>query len=156
MVARSALISWLTSIFAAACAAGDSSLPVTDEAVASARTFFAALEGGADQIMQANSMFQLATFEAGKFTQKTFIASSKEPLPVYLTAHPMCVHNWQLKKQFKYPHSEFSFDWALLGTLVFCDGRTHYTENTTDAKRRLYRSFSVSNQETLMLGRYRE
>ena len=155
-MARSALISWITSLFATACAAGDSSLPVSDDALASARTFFAALDGGAGQLMQANSMFQLATFEAGKFTQKTFIPNGKEALPDYLAAHPMCVRSWQLTKQFKYGHSEFSFDWAMLGTLAYCDGRARYFEITTDAKRRYFRSFSVSDQATLMLGRYRK
>ncbi|MBK7050353.1 MAG: hypothetical protein KBE07_08715 [Rhodoferax sp.] len=129
---------------------------MTDDALASARTFFAALDGGAGQLMQANSMFQLATFEAGKFTQKTFIPNGKEALPDYLAAHPMCVRSWQLTKQFKYGHSEFSFDWAMLGTLAYCDGRARYFEITTDAKRRYFRSFSVSDQATLMLGRYRK
>lgn len=155
-MARNTLISWIASLFAAGCAVADSSLPVTDEAVASARTFFVALEGGAGDLMSANSMFQLWIVESGKSTQKTFIPGSKEPLSAYLAAHPICVRSWQLKKQFKYPHSEFSFDWALLGTLELCDGRARYFEISTDAKRRYYRSFVVSDQETLMLGRYRD
>jgi hypothetical protein len=155
-MARFTLISWITSLFAAGCAAADSSLPVTKEAVGSARAFFSALESGGSAILEGNSMFQLATFEAGAFIQKTFIPNGKTKLPDYHTAHPMCVRNWQLKKQFKYGHSEFSFDWALLGTLEYCDGRARYFEITTDAKRRLYRSFSVSDQESLMLGRYRK
>ncbi len=101
-------------------------------------------------------MFQLATFEAGVFTQKTFIPSGKEPLTGYLTAHPICVSNWQILKQLKYGHSEFSYDWALLGTLSLCDGRARYFELTTDAKRRTYRSFAISDQESLLLGRYRK
>lgn len=155
-MARCALICCAVSMVAAGCAAADASLPVTDSAVVSARTFFVALEGGAGQLMQANAMFQLSIFEAGKFTQKTFIPNGKEQLAGYLAVHPVCVRNWQLKKQFKYGHSEFSSDWALLGTLELCDGRMRYFEIITDAKRRLYRSFAVSDQESLMLGRYRK
>ena len=42
---------------------------------------------------------------------------------------------------------------TLLSRIV---GRMRYFEITTDAKRRLYRFFAVSDQETLMLGRYRK
>lgn len=155
-MARFALVSWIAGFFAAGSATGDAPLPVTDEAKQSARTFFVALEGGGGQIMQDHSMFQWAIFEAGKFTQKTFIPNGRERLTNYLAANPVCVRRWQVEKQFKYGHSEFSFDWALLGTLELCDGGTRYFEITTDAKRRLYRSFSVSDRETLLLGRYRK
>lgn len=152
---RYTLVSWIAGLFAATCAAGDAPLAVTAEARDSARAFFQTLQGDPTQIMLGNALFQLAVFEGGKYTQQSFIPNGKTQLPTYLAAHPICVRNWQLTKQFKYPHSEFSFDWALLGTLELCDGSSRYFEITTDAKRRFYRSFAMSDQESLMLGRYR-
>jgi len=154
--ARFSVISVLAGLFAAACTVSDRSLPVTEEALTSVRAFFVALHAGGDRLTEGNAMFQLAIVEAGVFTQKTFTPGGTEQLTSYLAAHPLCVSNWQLLKQFKYGHSEFSYDWALLGTLSLCDGRARYFELTTDAKRRTYRSFSISDQETLLLGRYRE